>query len=134
MPKTTRKPVNLETILKSLIKTLNLPAKKDIDRLVDQMNQLEKLLRKTTSSLTLSGKAGLPKNASRKKGQSSRRSRMTASSVVLEVISASPSGADFKEIQDRTGFEEKKIRNIIFRLNKIKKITRKNRGTYVAIN
>jgi DNA-binding transcriptional regulator PaaX len=38
----------------------------------------------------------------------------------------------FAEIQAKTGFDEKKIRNIIFRLNKTGKIKRKTRGIYVA--
>ena len=31
-----------------------------------------------------------------------------------------------------TGFGEKKLRNIIFRLNRIKKIKRKSRGVYIV--
>lgn len=133
MPKKNVKSVSLETLLKSLIKTLDLPSKKDIEKLVDHMNHLEKFLQKTASSGIRVGKGVLNKNSSRKKGRSSKKEGMTASAAVLEVIAESPSGADFHEILNRTGFEEKKIRNIIFRLNKTKKITRKERGTYVAI-
>ena len=38
----------------------------------------------------------------------------------------------FSDIQAKTGFGDKKIRNIIFRLNKIGKIKRKSRGIYIA--
>jgi hypothetical protein len=38
----------------------------------------------------------------------------------------------FADIKSRTGYEEKKLRNIIFRLNKIGKIKRKERGVYVG--
>ena len=42
-------------------------------------------------------------------------------------------GTDFATIQAKTDFDEKKIRNIIFRLNKIGKIKRKSRGIYIAV-
>jgi len=58
---------------------------------------------------------------------------MTASNIVLEIIKETDDeGVNFAEIQDKTGFAEKKIRNIIFRLNKRGSIKRKNRGIYVA--
>ena len=41
-------------------------------------------------------------------------------------------GLGFAEIQAKTAFDEKKIRNIIFRLNKTGKIKRKSRGIYIA--
>jgi DNA-binding transcriptional regulator PaaX len=52
--------------------------------------------------------------------------------VAFDVIRRSRQGLGFSEIQAKTGFGDKKIRNIIFRLNKIGKIKRKRRGTYVA--
>ncbi|MBU0993537.1 MAG: hypothetical protein KJ737_13660 [Proteobacteria bacterium] len=134
MPKKIQKSVSFDAVLKSFIKHYNLPTKKDIDKFTDQMDRLEKLIRKTNSSLTLSGKASLSKGSGHLREKTTGKSTATASSMVLDVISGSKKGADFKTIQDKTGFDEKKIRNIIFRLNKIGKITRKNRGTYIAIN
>jgi DNA-binding transcriptional regulator PaaX len=52
--------------------------------------------------------------------------------MVYETIKRSSKGLGFADIQAKTGFGEKKIRNIIFRLNKIGKIKRKSRGIYVA--
>ena len=132
MPKKIQKPVSFDVVLKSFIKTYNLPTRKDIEKLADQMDRLEKLIRKTNSALTITRKSGLPKGSIRR-GKSDNTS-VTASSLVFDVIAGQKKGADFKTIQDKTGFDEKKIRNIIFRLNKIGKITRKNRGTYIAIS
>jgi DNA-binding transcriptional regulator PaaX len=68
------------------------------------------------------------------KGQSGRRkTAQTAVDVVLDVIKHSRHGIGFAEIQAKTGFGEKKIRNIIFRLNKTGKIKRKSRGIYIAV-
>ncbi len=61
-----------------------------------------------------------------------RRTALTAIEVVLDAIKRSKQGIDFSGIQAITGFNEKKIRNIIFRLNKIGKIKRKTRGIYIA--
>ena len=57
---------------------------------------------------------------------------MTAVDIVLDTIKRSKQGIDFAQIQAKTGFEEKKIRNIIFRLNKAGKIKRKSRGVYIG--
>jgi hypothetical protein len=56
----------------------------------------------------------------------------TASDTVLNAIKGFRQGADFSTIQAKTGFNEKKLRNIIFRLNKLGKIKRKGRGIYVG--
>ena len=51
--------------------------------------------------------------------------------MVLGVVKASKKGVCFNDIQAKTGFNDKKLRNIIFRLNKLEKITRKSRGVYI---
>ncbi len=134
MPKRKTAPVSFDAVLKSFIKNYNIPTKKDIDKLIDKMDRLEKLIRRTNTSLTLSGKGGLPKGSPFLKRKMAGRINMTASAMVLEVISNSRKGADFAVIQDKTGFDDKKIRNIIFRLNKIGKIKRKDRGIYTIAN
>jgi hypothetical protein len=48
------------------------------------------------------------------------------------VIKRIKKGVGFSEIRTRTGFGEKKLRNIIYRLHKTKKIVRKSRGIYIA--
>jgi predicted transcriptional regulator of viral defense system len=41
-------------------------------------------------------------------------------------------GARLADIKSKTDYDEKKLRNIIYRLGKQGKITRKKRGIYVA--
>lgn len=53
-----------------------------------------------------------------------------ASDVVLKVIEEKPRGADFKAIKAATSYNDKKLRNIIFRLDKIGRIKRVKRGIY----
>jgi DNA-binding transcriptional regulator PaaX len=60
------------------------------------------------------------------------KTAMTAIDIVLDTVKRSRQGIDFAAIQAKTGFDEKKIRNIIFRLNKTGKIKRKSRGIYIS--
>jgi len=60
-----------------------------------------------------------------------RKAAMTSSDMVLDVIKRFRKGVSFAQVQERTGFEEKKLRNIIFRLHKMGKIVRKSRGIYI---
>ena len=119
------KPVNFDSMLKALIKSYDIPSKQDIEKLSTQIDRLEKLIRQTTGK-------GFTVGAAKSAGLVDR-SEMTASGTVLKVIKNSRQGADFAKIQEKTGFEDKKLRNIIFRLNKIGRIKRKTRGIYVVI-
>ena len=91
----------------------------DISRIIDRLDRLERLI---TKSAIETGKI-------RKNGDLARMT--SASSVVLSVIKDSRDGADFAHIKKKTGYDDKKLRNIIFRLNKIEKIKRLERGLYV---
>jgi len=116
------KPVSIDSLFKTIIKSYDIPSRQDIEKLSAQIDRLEKLIRQT------SGRGYVP-SAGKEKGD---RSEMTASGTVLKVIKSSRNGADFAKIQAKTGFEDKKLRNIIFRLNKIGRIKRKTRGVYIA--
>ncbi len=116
------KPVSIDSLFKTIIKSYDIPSRQDIEKLSAQIDRLEKLIRQTSGR----GYAAVP---GKEKGD---RSEMTASGTVLKVIKNSRNGADFAKIQAKTGFEDKKLRNIIFRLNKIGRIKRKTRGVYIA--
>lgn len=128
MPK--KKSVSFDAMVKFFIKHYNIPTRKDIERLMTKMERLEAMVKDTT----LRAKA-VGSGARDIKGRlQSGRSGMTASDAVLEIIKdTGDEGASFSEIQDKTNFGEKKIRNIVFRLNKLEKIQRKNRGIYIAV-
>lgn len=116
------KPVSIDSLFKTIIKSYDIPSRQDIEKLSAQIDRLEKLIRQTSGR-------GYVASAGKEKGD---RSEMTASGTVLKVIKNSRNGADFAKIQAKTGFEDKKLRNIIFRLNKIGRIKRKTRGVYIA--
>ncbi|WP_457552621.1 hypothetical protein [Desulfobacula sp.] len=107
-----------ETFITLLLKRLDIPTKKDIAFLHGRLDKLEQLLYQKQPGL--------------KRTRPTMR-RKSASSIVLDVIGKYPKGTNFKTIKTATGFDDKKLRNIIFRLNTIKKIKRVTRGIYKKI-
>lgn len=117
------KKVSFDAMVKFFMHHYNLPTRKDIEKLAAKIDSLEKTVK------TLTAKGG---GRSRRGGKGA--SSETAMDQVLNVIKKSKDGASFADIQSKTGFEDKKIRNVIFRLNKLGKISRKSRGVYTAAN
>ncbi|MCU0559887.1 MAG: hypothetical protein MUD16_06805 [Desulfobacterales bacterium] len=112
------KSVSFDAMVKFFLHTYDIPTKRDVDKLLARLDRLEGLL-----------SAG----ASAGRSRPVRRSREAAADVVLGVIRRSKQGLKFADIQSKTGFAEKKVRNIIFRLNKLQKIKRHSRGVYVVV-
>ena len=123
------KSISFDAMVKFFMQYYNIPTKKDVEKLIERMDRLEKVIKE--SELYGKGRriSGLK---SSKANTSASRSAATSSDLVLELIKRFKNGVGFSEIQDRTGFGEKKLRNIIYRLHKMKKITRKKRGIYIA--
>ena len=128
MPKKRGKSVSFDAMVKFFMRHYNIPTKKDIDKLMTRLDRLET----TIKSISAPGKSKRSSKAIAKSKSSGSESSLTASDMVLEVIKKSEQGTGFAEIQAETGFGEKKLRNIIFRLNQMKKIKRKNRGVYIV--
>lgn len=122
MPKKKGKAVSFDAMMKFFMQQYNIPTKKDIDKLVDRLDRIEKLVRSgmvsTRGRRTISVSGG--------------RSTVTASDQVLDIIRQTKQGAGFADIKDKTAFGDKKLRNIIFRLSKTGRISRKSRGVYTA--
>ena len=115
------KTISFDAMVKFFMQNYDIPTKKDVDKLMARLDRLESLVKQ--SALGTSN-ARAP--------YSRRKTALTAVDIVLDTIKHSRQGVGFAEIQAKTGFDEKKIRNIIFRLNKTGKIKRKRRGIYIA--
>ena len=111
---------NWESFIKMLLHQLDIPTKEDIANIHKRLDKLEQLIYQNQPS-------------SRQKNKSRTPRKKSASSIVLNIIGNHPEGTDFKTIKAATGFDDKKLRNIIFRLDKIKKIERVSRGIYKRI-
>jgi len=124
MVKKKRKAISFDAMVKFFIQQYDIPTKKDVTRLMERMDRLEKLI----MASAVGGKARGASDGKSKHGGSTEKSI----DVVFDVICRFHEGIDFEGIKAATGFDDKKIRNIIFRLNKLKKISRKRRGIYIA--
>ena len=122
------KSVSFDAMVKFFMKQYNIPTRKDLESVITRLDRIETLLRGGTRAPV----RRIVSSADSSSRTTSRRQVLTATDMVFEVIQHSPKGVGFKGIQAATGFDDKKIRNIIYRLDKTKKIKRKTRGIYVA--
>jgi len=113
------KPVSFDVMVKFFLKQYGIPTRKDFDRLVDRMERLERAVRET-------GRKGKGAAAS------GSRKQLSATEKVLALIRNHEGGIGIADIQAKTRLEEKKLRNIIYRLHKTGRIQRRRRGIYTA--
>jgi len=128
MPRKKGKSISFDAMVKFFMQSYNIPTKKDFDKILARLDRLEILLEAAAK-----GCAAGKRPATGHKGKSARTGTLTATDMVLETIRLFENGARFSDIQERTGFPEKKLRNIIFRLKKLQKIAYKDRGLYIAL-
>jgi len=123
MTKRTHSP-SFDAMVKFFQQHYNFATKQDINRLVEKIDQLEESIK---DALMTPQKTNRPKAPPPQKN----RAKQSASDTVLQVISNAKTGINFSEIKTKTGFEDKKLRNIIYRLGKLGKIKNKKRGIYI---
>ena len=113
------KPVSFDAMVRLFMHNYDIPTKRDVKKLIDRLDRLEQLATAVRKSGTIQRKSGSAKG-------------VPAFDSICDMIKKSKSGLKFSDIQAKTGYPDKKIRNIIFRLNKLNKIKRHARGVYVA--
>lgn len=123
MPRKKGKSISFDAMVKFFLHTYDIPTKRDVEKLISRLDRLETLI--STAPAAAAG--------GRRKGSRRRNGAVPAADAVLEAIKRSKQGLKFADIQAKTGYPDKKIRNIIFRLNKLSKIKRHSRGVYVAL-
>lgn len=107
---------SFDAMIRLFIRKYDIATKKEINRLARKIEDLEKSLSKTADTRRPVSRT--------KKGQS-------AGEDVLNVIKDIRDGATIADIKAQTGYDDKKVRNLLQRLNKQGKIKRKKRGVYV---
>ncbi|MBW2706529.1 MAG: hypothetical protein JRD84_09505 [Deltaproteobacteria bacterium] len=89
-----------------------------------------KITKKVTANPT---KAKTTKKAPAKKAPAKKRSsKLTATDQVLNIIKRSKKGVDTATLMKKTGFNQKKVTNILQRTFKQGKIKRVEKGIYVS--
>jgi len=86
-----------------------------------------KTVKKAPAKKAPAKKAPAKKAVARKKAP-----QATATDKILKIIKRSKKGVDVLTLKKKTGFDDKKVRNIIFRASKEGKIKKSGRGIYVG--
>ncbi len=84
------------------------------------------VIRKTVKAKTTK-KAAVMKVAAKK-----TTPHATATDQILRIIKRFKKGVDVPTLKKKTGFDDKKVRNIVFRASKEGKIKKSGRGIYVG--
>lgn len=120
----------LKEDLQTLTNDLKALAKKT-EKLMKGVDKLEKTQAK--AGVKAKVRKGAVKKAAVKEPAAKKGRAGTASEQVVEIIRRGKEGVDVPTLIKKSGFEDKKMRNIINRVLKQGKIRRVARGVYVAV-
>jgi hypothetical protein len=137
---------DLKKEVRSLLKSLKSLTKQS-EKLAKKVETVSKTKTKKTKAKKAKikkakAKKATPKKARRaakKKAQPRRKTtvarttRVPASDVVYKLIKRSKKGTDTAALIKKTGYKEKKVRDIIYRLKKQNKIKSAEKGLYIDI-
>ncbi len=105
---------------------------KDLKRLTQKTDKMTKRLEKLEKAqVAKKPKAKAVKKVVVKKPAAKEVKKATATDTVLAIIKRSRKGVDKATLIKKTGFEDKKIRDITYRLRKQRKIKKDRKGLYV---
>lgn len=100
----------------------------------EPMPKVKKAAKKKPAKKAPAVKKAVAKKApAKKKAVAAKKSaQATATDKVLRIIKRSKKGVDVPSLKKKTGFDDKKVRNIVFRASKEGKIKKSGRGIYVG--
>jgi len=121
-----------------------LTIKTELTAMKKNLTAISKKLEKLLKAVEKSGKATVTKASKAKavKAQPAKKApkalakkkavKATATDQVLKIINRSKKGVDTASLMKKTGFDQKKVRNILNRTFKQGKIKRADKGIYVG--
>ena len=121
----------LKKDLQFVIKNLKILTKK-AEVMARKLDRLEKAAEKKAKAKPRA-KVKKVKKAVPKKAVGKKAKKVTATDKVLAIINKSKKGVNTATLKQKTGFNEIKVRNIVFRLKKQKRISSKPKGVYIKI-
>ena len=112
--------------------------KKDLTAISKKLETLIKAVEKSAkATVTKASKAKAVKATPAKKAPKApakkKAVKVTATDQVLKIINRLKKGADTATLMKKTGFDQKKVRNILNRTFKQGKIKRVDKGIYVGV-
>jgi Fic family protein len=111
-----------DVLAKFFIKHYNIATQKDLAKLETKLDRIENQLKIYTSGKSIQLKYKIPRDST----------KITNGDIIYDVIKRHKNGLNFSEIQAKTGFGARKVRNQIYKLHKAGIIKRKSRGVYIA--
>jgi putative endonuclease len=109
--------------------------KKGINALVKKTENLlkavEKLDKPKSAKKPIAKPVKAPKKAPAKKAAVSKAAPVTTADTVLEIIKGSEEGVNTESLMKKTGYNQKKIANLVYKLKKQGKIKSPEKGIYV---
>ena len=105
---------------------------KELTKLVNQIEKLATALGKAEKPKAKSVKTA-PKSKAVSKKTPTKGGKTTDTDKVLAIINRSKKGVDTATLMKKTGFNQKKVRNMLNRTYKQGKITRVAKGIYVGV-
>ena len=105
---------------------------KTLDSLLKAVEKDAKPKAKPTKKVAAK-KTPAKKVAARKTPAKKKAAQPTATDAILKIIKASTKGVDAPTLVKKTGFNQKKVRNILFRTYKQGKIKRLDKGIYTGV-
>ncbi len=105
---------------------------KELMKLVKQTGKLAAALEKAAKPAAKSAKTKAKAKAVIPKKAPVKAAKKTDTDKVLEIINRSKKGVDTATLMKKTGFDQKKVRNMLSRTYKQGKITRVEKGIYVG--
>jgi len=124
-----RKAYSVDAMMRFFLQYYSIPTKQDIEKILARIDRLEAVMRASTSIVSGVRKGSGGKGAE-KENPPTTGTRMTATEKVISIIKRSPAGIDVARLKTESAFDDKKIRNIVFRLSKEGIIHRIGRGVY----
>jgi len=127
--------VTWEGLVHLFLEKFEIPSRADLAQINQRLDRVENLIYQNQPEAFQQPPEAMQELPAMVKmpGRIGEKKSVIASDVVLNVIADQAKGADFKTIKAATDYNDKKLRNIIFRLDKIGKIKRVKRGIYKKV-
>jgi len=106
---------------------------KTLDSLLKAVEKDAKPTKKILAKKAPAKKAPAKKAPAKKAPAQKKAAQPTATDAILKIIKASKKGVDAPTLVKKTGFNQKKVRNILFRTYKQGKIKRLDKGIYTGV-
>lgn len=105
--------------------------KKDMQVISKSLGQLIRKTEQIIKRLDKLEKSTVPKKPRAKAKMTKKAAKVSASDTVLTLIRMSKKGIDTVTLRKKTGFDDNKMRGIVYRLKEKGKIKNRARGVYI---